>query len=114
MNIRFKHPRVKSNAHLNFVRSLPCVCCMNNIETQAAHVRFSEILAGKRMVGTGEKPDDGWTVPLCGSHHREQHSKNERVFWESQGIDPVYVAMALWINSGDYDAGMQVLQNARN
>jgi hypothetical protein len=41
----------------------------------------------------GEKSSDKWALPLCGKHHREQHSMNEREFWASYGIDPFALAM---------------------
>ena len=79
-----RHPLRKEVVHLQFVRGLPCVICGNDIETEAAHIRFACEPSGKRYVGKGEKPDDSWTVPLCGLHHKEHnetekaaHTKNE-------------------------------------
>lgn len=109
--MNFKRPRVKNEKHLNFIRSLPCVVCQNNIETEAAHVRAGELALGKWPTGGGEKPSDCWTVPLCGRHHREQHSMNEREFWSQQGINPFVVAMALYASSGDYVAGEQIINS---
>jgi hypothetical protein len=34
----------------------------------------------------GTKADDDDAVPLCGRHHRELHTMNEREFWASYGI----------------------------
>jgi hypothetical protein len=42
-----------------------------------------------------EKPSDKWTVPLCGRHHREQHTMNEMEFWKKYQIDPFMLAMKL-------------------
>ncbi len=111
--MRLKHPRKHDPAHLRFIRTLPCVVCHNDIETEAAHVKFSDIRAAKRPVGKGEKPDDRWTVPLCGRCHRDQHTMNERAFWCDIGIDPVFVALALAGESGDHEAGETIVRNAR-
>lgn len=108
-----RRPREKSDNHLKFVRALPCVVCGNNIETEAAHVRFASDRAGKRSVGIGEKPDDKWTVPLCGAHHREQHHIGERRFWAQYGISPISVAAFLWCATGNHDAGECIVRNTK-
>ena len=101
--------RQKSDKHLDFIRSLPCVVCGNNISTEAAHVRFGDRRAAKRPTGMGERPDDTWTVPLCGEHHREQHAMGEQRFWRLHGIDPIFVSLALARAAGDYEAGAQIV-----
>ena len=106
-----KQPRQHNEKHLAFIRQLPCVYCMNNICTEAAHVRMGRPGLGKRHVGKGEKPDDKWTVPLCGECHRFQ-SKNENVFWEFQvQRDPVVLALALWAATGNHELGEQIVQS---
>jgi hypothetical protein len=42
---------------------------------EAAHVRMGS------GAGLGQKPDDWRCVPLCGDHHRQQHSTSEPDFW---------------------------------
>lgn len=108
-----RRPRQHCEPHLKFIRSLPCVICQDNTSTEAAHVRFSCLKVAKRHCGIAEKPDDKWTVPLCGRHHREQHEQNEQEFWSAAKVDPVFISLALWANSGDYRAGLTVLENAR-
>jgi hypothetical protein len=103
-----RQPRQHCEAHLRFIRGLPCVICKNNIETEAAHVRFSCFEANKRKVGIGEKPDDKWTVPLCGNHHRMQHAWGEREFWKATGRDPISIAQELWAHTGDHEAGERI------
>lgn len=103
-----KLPRQHDEKHLRFVRGLPCTICGNNVETQAAHVRFACGWAAKRNTGLGEKPDDRFTVPLCGKCHREQHDMNEREFWIQRGKDPVCIALALWANSGNQVLGERI------
>lgn len=64
----------------------------------------------KPMTGIAIKPDDKFTVPLCGSHHREQHGMREHTFWERQQIDPVKKALALYAVSGDHAAGERIVE----
>jgi hypothetical protein len=103
-----RQPRQQSDKHLAFIRGLPCLVCQDNTSTEAAHLRLSDPRVGKRQVGTSEKPDDKWTLPLCGRHHREQHTTNERLFW--RGTDPVLVALALWAASGNHDIGEGIVR----
>lgn len=98
-----------NSAHLTWIRSLPCVICGDSATTEAAHIRFADPRAAKPITGMGIKPDDRWTVPLCGRHHRNQHSKGERRFWQDMGIDPIFVALALDAVSGDHEAGCQIV-----
>ena len=103
-------PRVKSKAHLDFIRSLCCIICGDQTTVEAAHLRFSDARAAKPITGAGTKPSDSWCVPLCGRHHREQHASGERKWWESKGIDPIFVCLALYRISGDHEAGLQIIQ----
>jgi len=109
MNL-LKRPRERNNAHLDFIRSLPCCCCGNNIETEAAHIRTGELAYGKRPTGGQEKPSDQWTVPLCNRHHTEQHKGSEKAFWKAQNINPYVLAMSLYLRSGDYEMAMYILE----
>lgn len=101
--------RVHDDAHLNFIRSLPCVCCGNNIQTEAAHLRAIDRMYGKGITGAGRKPSDMWTLPLCSQHHRDQHSGNEKAFWATQGINPFVLALSLFAASGDPDLAHEVI-----
>ena len=94
MTLRQREPRQHDKRHLDFIRSLPCCIC-GGIDTEAAHIRTASLMDGKRETGGGEKPDDKWAVPLCGAHHREQHSMNEMAFWKRYNIDPFLLAIAL-------------------
>ena len=45
----------------------------------------------------GRKVSDRFTVPICRLHHRELHQRgDERAWWQSQGINPLAIAAALW------------------
>ncbi len=93
--LRQREPRQRDEAHLDYVRSQPCCICQDNTSTEAAHIRTASLAHGKRGLGMQEKSSDKWAVPLCGRHHREQHSMNEMVFWTKYGIDPFRLAMTL-------------------
>ena len=101
--------RITDDAHLKYIRGLPCLLCDDETTTESAHVRYGEGRAGKRLTGLGERPDDSWTVPLCNKHHADQHTMNEKLFWNGHGVDPVYVALALYRVSGDHEAGCRIV-----
>jgi hypothetical protein len=105
----FKRPRKHNPKHLEFVRQLPCAVCGDPTSTEAAHVRSAHLKYGKRPTGMGEKPDDRWTVPLCGAHHREQHSMNEMEFWRREGIDPFTLAMSLEGVTGEEATALNII-----
>jgi hypothetical protein len=85
--------RERDREHLKFVTSQPCLVC-GRTPSDAHHVRFAEQRA------MGRKVSDRFTVPLCRLHHRELHRRgNERDWWQSQGIEPLGIAVALWGNT---------------
>lgn len=109
----FKQPRQHNEKHLAFIRTLPCVCCHNDIETQAAHIRFSDAAANKVNAGVAAKPDDRWTLPLCGPCHAAQHDiGDERHFWNLAGINPLVTAEQLYAVSGNFEQGCKIVKNA--
>jgi len=59
-----KSPTFRSEAWRRAVASLPCVCCMREGETQAAHPNH-------RGKGLAMKAPDCWCVPLCVECHRD-------------------------------------------
>lgn len=111
-----RQPRQKVAAHLGYLRELPCLVCGNPIETQAAHLRFSDARIAKTNAGVGAKADDFFCVPLCGRHHYEQHRMgDERAFWRSHGFDAALVllyALRLWSTTGDHELGCRVVEAA--
>jgi Protein of unknown function (DUF968) len=105
-----RQPRARSETHLAFIRTLPCIVCGNNIETEAAHIRMADRSVAKPMTGIATKCDDRFTVPLCGSCHRAQHAcGNENRWWADHGMDPIKLALALYSVSGDYERGEQIV-----
>lgn len=113
MTLLFREPRIEDKPHLRFIGTLPCLLCGNDIETQAAHIRFPDLRAAKRPTGMGEKSHDFFVIPLCGEHHSDQHAMSERAFWDRAGIDPVFVALALYAHTGNHAAGCQIVGHAR-
>ncbi len=111
--MRQRLPRQKLESHLAFIRDLPCVCCGDNTSTEAAHIRTGNRLYGKRPTGGAEKPDDLWTLPLCGQHHRDQHKANETNFWTNQGINPWILALSLFASSGDHELAEEIIGRHR-
>lgn len=108
-----KRPRDESREHLAFIRRLGCVKCGEHRSIDAAHVRMASPVHGKRECGKGEKPDDKFALPLCRSHHNEQHDIGEQAFWSALNIDPCNLALALWACTGDDDMGETIIRLQR-
>lgn len=79
---------IRCDKHRRWIASLSCTVCKRP-DVQCAHIRRG--LKG----GTGLKPSDVWTIPLCASCHNSQHVVGEKVFWKSVGIIPEIVAKQL-------------------
>jgi hypothetical protein len=93
--VRFirKPVRERDRDHLRFVASQPCVVC-GRTPSDPHHIKFAEQRA------MGRKVSDRFTVPICRLHHRQLHRHgNERAWWQSQGIDPLAIAVNLWANT---------------
>lgn len=58
-----KTPTFRSEAWRRAVASMPCVCCMREGQSQAAH--------RNERKGLALKVSDAWTVPLCVECHAE-------------------------------------------
>lgn len=108
--MRQRSPRQHDPDHLAFIRTLMCLVCLDDTSVEAAHIRFSDIRAAKVNPGVGQKPHDYWTVPLCSKCHREQHEIKEEFFWDQAMIDPLFVAMALYLSSGNHEAGQLIIK----
>ena len=68
--------------HLKWVREQNCCVpgCMNGV----IHVHHVRTAANS---GTGLKPPDYWTVPLCSAHHHEIHVHGSKTFEAVHGVD---------------------------
>lgn len=111
-----KPDKISDPEHERFVRSLPCVCCGDNTTTELAHVSYPDPRFAKYGRGKGSKEESCWCLPLCGQHHRRQHSfpGGERAFWQAEGIDPVRVCAALYVRTGNINAAQMILEHARD
>ena len=103
-----RQPRSRNEQHLDFIRSLPCCVCLDNTSVEAAHLRMSDARIGKFNAGVGAKPDDKFTLPLCGKHHRIQHEIGEEKFW--YGEDPIFLSLALYSVGGDVEMGEYIIK----
>jgi hypothetical protein len=91
--------RRRDKQHLRFVASQPCLIC-GRAPSDAHHLRFAQPRA------MGRKSSDEFTVPLCRTHHRENHQTGrEQTWWASMSIDPLDVAAKLWRSSHGLDNG---------
>lgn len=96
---------IRDPAHLAFIRDLPCCHCGRH-QSQAAHVRKGT------NGGTGIKPGDDWTLPLCHECHHLQHQIGEVAFFKDMDAAR-RLARNLWLLSGDIMAALQAIQRAK-
>ena len=86
-----KERRIRDADHLKFVARHPCIVCGRR-PAQAHHVRFAQPTA------MAMKVSDEYTVPLCVGHHDSVHrTGDERAWWAARNIDPLDVALRLWL-----------------
>lgn len=97
MTLRQRQPREEDPAYLAYVRTLPCTVCRRHGPSDPAHLRTGARQYNKPPTGMGEKPSDCWVLPLCRTHHDDQHRNNELAWWQRQGVpDPFGLAVALY------------------
>jgi hypothetical protein len=85
--------RHRDKGHLTFVASQPCLVCGRS-PADAHHLRFTQPRA------MGRKVSDEFTVPLCRTHHRDNHRfGDEQAWWASSSINPVEVSRKLWVST---------------
>lgn len=104
--------RQHDDAHLKFIRLLPSLVPGQG-PVEAAHLRYADRLHGKPLTGIGVKPDDRYVLPLAHGAHMDQHAhpEGERAWWASWGLDdPIVVSTRLWLVTGDFDAGVQIIR----
>lgn len=98
---RQRQPRQTDEIYLRYLRRQPCCICGSDVDVEAAHLRVGSINGEKRDTGGGERPSDKWALPLCGRHHKEQHTMNESEFWASYALDPFALCMHYQANPED-------------
>ena len=86
----------QSSRHRKFIRSFLCTVlddfdCGGRIE--CAHVRKG-LPSGERA-GIAGKPHDAFTLPLCQTHHREQHRIGEQSFERKYKVNLLQTALGL-------------------
>lgn len=101
----FKQKRIRDRAHLDFIKTLFCCVCGAS-PCDPAHIRIGTIC------GVGLKPNDSECVPLCRPCHEESH-KGERTFWSKVKRDPLNLANALYVLTGQYDACIEQIMRFR-
>jgi hypothetical protein len=85
--------RYRDKGHLKFVASQPCLICGRS-PSDAHHLRFAQARA------MGRKVSDEFTVPLCRTHHRDNHRfGDEQAWWSKQSIDPLRTSRQLWVST---------------
>ena len=90
-----ERPQVRCPQHLKWIRGHECLVQSTNCggQIEAAHVR------GGTDGGMGVKPSDFWAVPLCRTHHAQQHRLGEQMFQAHHQIDMRAIAQALALRS---------------
>jgi ERF superfamily len=84
--------RLRDKAHLKFVASQACLVCGRS-PADAHHLRFTQPRA------MGRKVSDEFAVPLCRTHHRDNHRFGDEVaWWERRAIDPIATSRQLWVS----------------
>jgi hypothetical protein len=96
--LTFSEPRRhRDKGHLKFVSSQPCLVCGRS-PADAHHLRFTQPRA------MGRKVSDEFTVPLCRTHHRDNHRfGDEAAWWNRATINPLEVARKLWTTTRAID-----------
>lgn len=92
-----KNKRIRDRKHLAFIRELFCCVCLAP-EPQAAHIRVGN------SGGTGLKPGDDCTIPMCAKCHAKQHSFGEYFYWRSALTNAQQLAEYLYEITGDIEA----------
>jgi hypothetical protein len=82
--------RHRDKTHLRFVALQPRMLCGRS-PSDPHHLRFAQPRA------MGRKNSDEFVVPLCRTHHRQNHQFGDEVsWWKQTNIDPLKVALRLW------------------
>jgi hypothetical protein len=105
----------KDRGYLSFIHRLPCVVTLR-FGVEAAHISFANREFCHFGRGKGHKASDRWVLPLAKEQHDLQHSIGEKPYWESKGINPHALAVAiygLWTELGD-DAEQHCIERILN
>ena len=83
--------------HLQFIRGFECAVRHCREKAEAHHVRVG--IPATERGGTGKKPHDKWSLPLCATHHHEIHAIGHATFEAKHQINLVDIATDLWRQS---------------
>jgi hypothetical protein len=104
--------RLRSKAHLDWIRSLPCSVPGCRHHSAAHHLTISP--EGK---GRGVRAGDDWAVPLCHGHHQGQGSVHfmgdEADWWKRLGIDPIALCADLRRRSPALNAAAELTEKQK-
>ncbi|WPE19850.1 hypothetical protein [Shinella zoogloeoides] len=108
---------VRDSRHLAWIRTLPSVVS-GRLGCEAAHISFADRRFGKPERARGRKAGDDWVLPLTAEEHRtgpeaQHRTGKEREWWESRGIDATTLATRLWAVSGDTEAAIRIINQAK-
>lgn len=101
-----KRKPIRDPKHLKFVASLPCLKCGIS-ECDAHHIRIGT------DGGTGLKPSDSFTIPICRKHHTQLHSQGEKTFFNGKLADAKHLSVALYCANGNYDRALAAIYEYR-
>jgi hypothetical protein len=86
--------------HIAYIHALPCCIAHRN-----GHVCHGDVIAAHVRTGTdggtGIKPSDFWTIPLCDGAHRSQHQMGEPEFERRYHFSMKKFALAFALLSPD-------------
>jgi hypothetical protein len=100
-----------SKDHLELVRQLPS--CVSGVAgpCDPHHLKSGPAKAER---GVQQKATDRWVVPLKRNEHDELEriaSRYEEAWFKERGVDDVVeLANALWVNTGDLERMLRVMQ----
>jgi hypothetical protein len=63
----------KQSKYISWIRCMPCCIC--KAPAEAHHVRSTTTIPYQLAGGTGLKPNDLMSIPLCRIHHQEAHNE---------------------------------------
>lgn len=86
----FKNKVPPDKKRLARIREMPCLLCGKAPPSDPAHLRIGHV------GGTGLKPPDELTVPLCRRCHDEETRSGPPLFWRLRLYnDPILAARAM-------------------
>ena len=109
---RQRYILVKDEAHLKFIRTLPCCCCRLEGHTEPHHLL--RVPTNER--GGARKSGDDWVIPLAAHIHYDLHNRgvDERDFLASYDVYGPGLAALLYRLSGNEDACRRVIWEIRD